>query len=284
LADCGLQLIAQYSIRPIIRFQNRMPVVVGIPTCSTVLDNRRVHATSSRYAEALAGGADVLPILIPPMGQMQMALLDCIDGLLVPGSESNVHPSLYGKDESLTPDLHDPARDATTLPLLHAAAEAGIPILAICRGIQELNVALGGTLHQNVHNKPDRYDHRGDDGHRSDRNFSPRHTIRVTGLLAQIIGSPEIMVNSLHSQAIDRLAPGLVVNAVAEDGTIEAVSGRDNRDFLLGMQWHPEWRYHEVPASRAIFRSFGQACRDRWNQRHGVGGGRRCPMAISAAG
>ena len=252
-----------------------MPVVVGIPACSTILNNRSVHATSARYAEALVNGADVLPILIPPMGEMQMALLDCIDGLLVPGSESNVHPSLYGGDESLTPDLHDPARDATTLPLLHAAVEAGVPILAICRGIQELNVALGGTLHQNVHDKPDRYDHRGDDGCTTDRDFSPRHTISVMGFLARIIGSSELMVNSLHSQAIDRLAPGLVVNAVAEDGTIEAVSGRDERGFLLGVQWHPEWRFHEVPASRVLFRSFGQACRDRRSRRHDIGGGRR---------
>jgi putative glutamine amidotransferase len=246
-----------------------MPVVVGILTCSTILDDRPIHATSTRYAEALVGGAGVVPILIPPMGETQAALLDCIDGILLPGSESNVHPSRYGEDESLTPGLHDPARDATTLPLLPLAVQAGIPILAICRGIQELNAALGGTLHQNVHDKPDRYDHwgRGNGGATSDRDFSPRHNVRITGLLARIIGVPEIAVNSLHSQAIDRLAAGLVVNAVAEDDTIEAVSGRNDHGFLLGVQWHPEWKYQDNTASRAIFRAFGQACHDRSRQR-----------------
>ncbi len=89
--------------------------------------------------------------MIPPMGEVQLALLDRIDGLLIPGSPSNVHPSHYGTDESLTPDKHDPARDATTLPLIRAAIARGLPVLAICRGIQELNVALGGTLLQNIH-------------------------------------------------------------------------------------------------------------------------------------
>jgi putative glutamine amidotransferase len=259
-----------------------MPVVVGIPTCTSILDHRRVHATATRYAEALVGGAGVVPILIPSMGDMQITLLDWIDGLLIPGSESNVHPSLYGEDESLTPDRHDPARDATTLPLLQAAVEAQIPVLAICRGIQELNVALGGTLHQNIHEKPGRYDHKGYDGFAKDHDFGPKHSVSVMGFLAAITGSSEIMVNSLHSQAIDRLAPGLVVNATADDGTIEAVSRRDGRGFLLGVQWHPEWGYREVPASSAIFRAFGQACRHRWGERQGNLAGRTGSVAAFA--
>ena len=124
-----------------------MRPIVGIPACATVTD-RLLHATPARYAEALIGACDAIPIMIPPMGEIQLALLDRIDGLLVPGSPSNVHPSQYGTDESLTPDKHDHDRDATTLPLIRAAIARGLPVLAICRGIQELNVALGGTLCQ----------------------------------------------------------------------------------------------------------------------------------------
>jgi putative glutamine amidotransferase len=237
-----------------------MSIVVGIPMCATLRDSELVHATAARYAEALIGGAGAVPVLIPPVGSAQSALLDRIDGLLVPGSASNVHPSHYGVHESLTPDLHDLDRDATTLPLIRNAVATGVPILAICRGIQELNVALGGTLHQCVHELPGRRDHRGDEGRTRDSDFGPRHAVAVAGTLARIVGRSRITVNSLHSQAIDRPAPGLVVEAVAEDDTIEAVFGIDTPGFVLGLQWHPEWRYFEHPASIAIFRAFGEAC------------------------
>jgi putative glutamine amidotransferase len=261
----------------IINRRGRMPVVVGIPMCSTISNEGLVHATAARYAEALTGGAGVVPILIPPVGKAQAALLDRIDGLLVPGSASNVHPSHYGVGDSLTPDLHDLARDATTLPLMRSAVARGVPILAICRGIQELNVALGGTLHQCVHTLPGRRDHRGGDGKSRDADFGPRHVVALTGALAGIVGASEIMVNSLHSQAIDRPAPGLVIEAMAEDGTIEAVFGAGTPGFVLGLQWHPEWRYLEQPASVAIFRAFGEACRTRQNHHNlgSIGDGRQ---------
>jgi putative glutamine amidotransferase len=245
-----------------------MSVVVGIPMCAKLSDDGLIHATAARYADALIGGAGAVPFLIPPMGKAQSALLDRIDGLLVPGSASNVHPSHYGVDESLTPDLHDLARDATTLPLMRNAVARGVPILAICRGIQELNVALGGTLHQCVHELPGRRDHRGDDGKSREFDFGPCHAVKVTGTLARIVGTSEIMVNSLHSQAINRPAPGLVVEAVAEDNTIEAVFGVDTPGFVLGLQWHPEWRYLAHPTSVAIFRAFGEACRARQNRQN----------------
>ena len=238
-----------------------MSIVVGIPACAKVYEDRPFHATPARYAHALIGGADALPVMIPPMGEVQLALLDRLDGLLIPGSPSNVHPSHYGTGESLTPDKHDPARDATTLPLIRAAVARGIPVLAICRGIQELNVALGGSLLQNVHDLPGRRDHRGNGGGDLEVAYGPKHMIAVTGLLARIVGAPEIMVNSLHGQAIDRPGNGLEVNALAEDGTIEAVSAPDAPGFVLGLQWHPEWRWSEHPASVAIFRAFGEACR-----------------------
>jgi putative glutamine amidotransferase len=160
----------------------------------------------------------------------------------------------------LTPEKHDPARDATTLPLIRAAIARGLPVLAICRGIQELNVALGGTLLQNVHDQPGRRDHRGGPGP-LDIAYGPKHTIRVSGALARIVGSSTITVNSVHSQAIDRPGDGLLVEAYAEDGTIEAVSAPHAPGFVLGLQWHPEWRFAEHPVSVAIFKAFAEACR-----------------------
>lgn len=237
-----------------------MTIVVGIPACARQVNDQIVHVTPSRYAEALIGGSGALSVMIPPMGEPQLALLDRIDGLLIPGSPTNVHPSHYGDDESLTPDRHDSARDATTLPLIRAAIARGLPVLAICRGIQELNVALGGTLHQNIHDRPGRLDHRGGKGP-LDVAYGPKHIITVTGTIARIVDADRILVNSVHSQAIDRPGDGLVVDAIAEDGTIEAVSAPNAPGFVLGLQWHPEWRYAEHPASIAIFHAFGEACR-----------------------
>ncbi|MBN8925956.1 MAG: peptidase C26 [Rhodospirillales bacterium 69-11] len=243
-----------------------MSLVVGLPACAKLVDGLLRHDTPARYAAAVFGGAGALPVMIPPMGEAQIAVLDRIDGLLIPGSPSNVHPSHYAGGESRTPNFHDLERDATSLPLLRAAIARGMPVLAICRGIQELNVALGGTLHQTVHEEPGRLDHRGGPGTIEQR-YGPKHTIALSGHLAGMIGATEITVNSLHGQAIDRLAPGLAVEAVAPDGTIEAVrlvageTTHGKLPWVLGVQWHPEWRYAEDPASTALFRAFGEACR-----------------------
>jgi len=237
-----------------------MTPVVGIPACATMSHERLVHQTPARYAAAVIGGSDALPIMIPPVGEIQLAILDRIDGLLVPGSPSNVHPTHYNGGDSETPDRHDPERDATTLPLIREAVRRGLPVLAICRGIQELNVALGGTLIQQVHTLPGRLDHRGGSGTLEER-YAPRHRIAVFGSLAAIVGAADIVVNSVHGQAIDRPAPILAIEDFAPDGTIEAVSDPDAPGFVLGLQWHPEWRYAEDAASTAIFHAFGKACR-----------------------
>jgi putative glutamine amidotransferase len=193
-------------------------------------------------------------------------LLDDLDGLLVPGSPSNVHPSHYDGGESETPDSHDLDRDRTTLPLIRAAIARGLPVLAICRGIQELNVALGGTLHQRVHTLEARMDHRGGPGPHETR-YGAKHPVAVSGSLARIVGAGSIEVNSLHGQAIDRLGEGLVVEARAPDGTIEAVALPAAAGWVLGVQWHPEWAFASNPHSVAIFRAFGDACRS-WRDRH----------------
>jgi len=238
-----------------------MTFLVGIPACAKTFETRIVYSINPRVAHVVQDAVGALPIAIPPVGEAQIGVLDRLDGLLVPGSPSNVHPSHYGIGESLTPDRHDPARDSTTLPLIRAAVARGLPVLAICRGIQELNVALGGSLLQNVHDIEGRSDHRGNGNGSIEIAYGPKHLVTLSGALSRIVGANAIMVNSLHGQAVDRPADGLVVDAVAEDGTVEAVSAPNAAGFVLGIQWHPEWRWAEHPASVAIFRAFSEACR-----------------------
>ncbi|GAC1342945.1 MAG: gamma-glutamyl-gamma-aminobutyrate hydrolase family protein [Acetobacteraceae bacterium] len=235
-------------------------LIVGVPACSKEINGEPQHATPARYSRALMAVSGAVAVLLPPLGEAMIASLDRLDGLLLSGSPSNVHPNLYGTDGSLTPDKHDPFRDATTLPLVREALARGMPVLAICRGIQELNVAMGGTLHQQVHALEGRADHRSGGGE-IDHMFRLKHSVRATGQFAAIVGAETIMVNSLHEQAIDRLAPGLQVEAVAEDGTIEAVRVRDAKAFAFGVQFHPEWHFAIDAPSQAIFRAFGDACR-----------------------
>lgn len=233
--------------------------LVGIPACARMVNGRMEHLTPARYADAVLGGAGAIPVMIPPVGAAALSILDHLAGLMLPGSPSNVEPHHYGADGSETPEWHDPARDGTTLPLIREALRRGIPVLAICRGIQELNVALGGSLHQRVHLVAGRDDHRGHGTTQGDR-YAPRHEVALCGRLAAVLGRDRVVVNSVHGQAIDRLAPGLVTEAVAPDGTIEAVRV-EGAAFAAGVQWHPEWNYAADPASVALFTAFGDACR-----------------------
>ncbi len=236
--------------------------IVGIPACLRTIDERVFHTVNEKYLSAVIEAARCLPILIPAVGpQIELRrVVDMLDGLLLTGSPSNVHPSEYGCTPRHPETLHDPARDATTLPLIREAVRRDLPILAICRGLQELNVALGGTLHQRVHEIPGRLNHR---PHRDSPEgpYAPAHGIALTpgGLLAGLAGSAEQVVNSLHSQGIDRPAPELRVEATAPDGLIEAVSLPSAR-FVVGVQWHPEYRPGENPLSSALFAAFSQAC------------------------
>jgi putative glutamine amidotransferase len=237
-----------------------MSLVVGIPVCNREINGLIQHATPARYGAAVIGGAGAIPILLPPVGEGLVAVLDRLDGLLLSGSPSNVEPRHYGEPRSLTPGRHDPQRDGTTLPMIREALARGLPVLAICRGIQELNVAMGGTLFQQVQDLPGRMDHRGGPG-TPDYRYRPKHTVRLSGQLARIVGKGETVVNSSHEQAVERPGEGLVVEAVASDGTIEAVRVASAPGWAFGVQWHPEWRYAQNPDSVAIFRAFGDACR-----------------------
>jgi putative glutamine amidotransferase len=234
--------------------------LAGLTTCAVMDGDVKRHQTPARYAEALIDCARVAPVMIPPVREAAMAILDRIDGLLLTGSPSNVEPAHYGIAEDETPDWHDADRDATTLPMIRAAIARGIPVLAICRGIQELNVALGGTLHQQVHQMEGRRDHRGDDNSAALR-YAPAHAVTLSGELARIIGHASIIVNSSHGQAVANPAPNLIVEAVAEDGTIEGVRVRGAAGFAIGVQWHPEYQAAANPDSVALFTAFGEACR-----------------------
>ena len=237
--------------------------VVGL-VCDTGHDDGHiVHRANQEYIAAIRDGAGALPLLIPALTPpLDVAdLLAACDGFCLTGAVSNVDPALYGGHAPRNPDLLDQARDALSLPLIRAAMAAGKPVLAICRGFQELNVALGGTLHQHVHEQPGRLDHREDEAASMAVQFGPAHPISIVpeGLLARITGMGDAVVNSLHHQGVDRLAPPLRVDAMAPDGQVEAVSCPQAQGFLLGLQWHPEWLWHQDKLSQAIFTAFGES-------------------------
>ena len=247
--------------------------VVGITACRIEVAGRIHHSVLERYVGAVGAAAGALPLLVPPIGRTVAGddLLDAVDGLLLTGSPSNVLPRHYDVPPSRPGTLHDPHRDETTLPLVRLCLERGVPLLAVCRGFQEVNVALGGTLHQHVQELPGMLDHRVDPSLDLPGQYAPAHAVRVVrgGFLHRLVGREAIEVNSLHSQGIDRLAGRLVVEARAPDGLVEAVSIAGAASFAFAVQWHPEWNALKDPASRAIFEAFGAAVRERAERRRG---------------
>src|ERR1700733_921449 len=215
--------------------------IVGIPCDHRMLGAHAFHIVGEKYITAVRDGAGALPLLIPVLDPPVPASewLAAIDGFLFTGSPSNVSPKRYGGALPREGVLQDEHRDSTTLPLLEAAIAAGKPTLCVCRGFQELNVALGGTLHQHIQEVPGRLDHREDKDAPLDVQYGPAHDVTVAegGLLAKIVSERFFKVNSLHSQGIDRIATSLHADAAAPDGQIEAVSMPKAKGFLLGVQW-----------------------------------------------
>jgi len=254
--------------------QQQWPVV-GIPCDVYQQGLHPHHGCGEKYINALAHGAGVRPVLLPAVGAgTDLAplsdichpdeVLDSIDGLLLTGNISNVDPHYYG-EESYPGNLLDPQRDATTLPLILRAIERGIPLFAICRGFQELNVALGGSLHQKVHEVSGMLDHREDSSLPREGQYDYAHEVELCegGLLHSLAGIDRVPVNSVHGQGIHRLADGLVVEATAPDGLIEAARLPGEGRFVLGVQFHPEWRYQRDSFYSALFEAFGDAIRAR---------------------
>lgn len=245
----------------------KRPLIVGIPCDLKMIGDFPHHAVGEKYIDAVRDVTGALPLLIPvtrkPLDINQ--ILDIVDGVFLPGSPSNVAPEIYGGAPARPGNIADPQRDSLTLPLIRATVARGMPMLAVCRGMQEMNVAFGGTLHQFVHELPGRKNHL--NGHLEkpatslDERYAPAHDVTVLAKthLARILGANRFKVNSVHHQGIDRLAEGLRVEAVAPDGTIEAVSIDDAPGFAIGIQWHPEWRATENPAYKAIFLAFRRA-------------------------
>lgn len=251
-----------------------MQPVIAVPADIREFQSYFWHAVPEQYLNAALLGSDVLPLIVPAFerGYDVNTILDRVDGVLVSGSRTNVHPSLYGEQETEAHGPFDPARDTTSLALIKKAIERGIPVLAICRGIQEMNVALGGSLATEIQEQDDIFDHRTPVSDDHDVRFAIRHAIRVAegSCLAGIVGAGEISVNSLHRQAISKLAPGLMVEAVADDGTIEAVSAINSRGFAVGVQWHPEYWVETDTPSANLFKAFGDAARAFANQRNQI--------------
>lgn len=249
---------------------SRQPII-GVSACTKQIGHNIYHTAGDKYLQAIIHVVNGLPVIIPALGEQldQAFLLQQLDGLVFTGSPSNVEPHHYAGDASEPGTAHDAARDSTTLPLIKAAIAAGIPVLGICRGFQEMNVAFGGTLYQKVQDVAGYMDHREPEGLPADQQYGLRHALQVQpgGLLAGIGLPDETQVNSIHGQGVQRLAPGLHVEALAPDGLIEAFSVSGAKSFALGVQWHPEWQVRSNPNYLAIFQAFGEACRKKAGQR-----------------
>jgi len=245
--------------------------LIALSACVREIGIHPFHVVGEKYIAAVRDGAGGFPLLLPSLAEAggPDEILAHVDGLLFTGSPSNIEPHIYGGPPSADGTLHDTQRDSATLPLLRAAVAVGVPVLAICRGCQELNVALGGTLHQAVHEVAGRLDHREDKNLSREAQYAPVHGLDIVagGFLAGLWPDKEVEVNSLHAQGVDRPAPGLRVEARAPDGQIEALSGAEVAEFCLGIQWHPEWEVRDNAFSMAIFTAFGDAARNHARQR-----------------
>lgn len=243
--------------------------IVLVPADNRMLGAHPFHVAGKKYVDAvrLAG---CLPLVVPWVAADEVdELLVHADGVLLTGSPSNVHPSHFG-EEVHNPELPlDPARDEWTLPLTRKALDRGVPLLAICRGFQETNVALGGTLHQAVQEQPDKNDHRAPPDSPPEVQYGLAHDVHVLegGLLETILGAGTVQVNSVHGQGAKDLAPGARVEALAPDGLVEAFSMPAAAGFNLCLQWHPEWRAADNPVSMKLLRAFGAACRSYHDRR-----------------
>lgn len=246
-----------------------MKPLVGISCCTKAfgLYGTPNHAASDTYVQAVDQVMGAVPVLMPANGDAAdiETLLARLDGIILTGSRSNVHPALYGGPPHAEGTPEDARRDAVTLRLIRAAVGAGVPVLAICRGLQEMNVALGGSLHQRLQDLPGRLDHSTPLHPDARLRIGKAHSLAVASgsWLHRVAQADRIAVNSLHNQGIDRLAPGLCVEATAPDGTIEAVRLPGARALTVGVQWHPEYDFAGDAVSRNIFAAFGAEVRRR---------------------
>ena len=249
----------------ILNVSRRKPLI-GIPADRRLINVHAFHCVGEKYINAVLEAAEATPMLIPSLGDRVDLdeFIGRLDGILLTGSPSNVEPHRYSGPPSSPGTWHDPHRDDTTLPLIPRVVDAGLPLLGICRGFQEMNVAFGGTLWQKVQEVPGMRDHREDTAAELDVQYGPAHEVELVqgGILRGLAGSERIMVNSLHSQGVQQLGAPLEIEARGPDGLIEGFRVRNAPGFALAVQWHPEWQAMRNPFSRALFGAFGDAaCR-----------------------
>ncbi len=252
---------------------NALPIV-GVSACRNEIAPHTYHVVMDKYLAAVRDAAGAVPLIVPADGEhtRSEAIVDTLDGLVLTGGYSNIEPRRYNGTNRDAEALRDLDRDETTARLIHAAVAAACPILGICRGLQELNVAFGGTLCEKLHEREEGLDHR-EQGETLEDNYAASHDIAISpgSHLAEILGTNSTQVNSLHAQGIDQLGDGLVAEARSPDGIVEAIRAPEVSAFTVAVQWHPEWRATETPSSKAIFAAFGDACRERARARRGSG-------------
>ena len=243
---------------------SRSKPLIGIPADRRILGPHPFHCVGEKYIAAVTDAAEAVPVLIPSLGEANLdEILRTVDGILLTGSPSNVEPHRYAGPPGDPDTWHDPHRDATTLPLVPRVVAAGMPLFAVCRGFQEMNVAYGGTLWQKVQEVPGLADHRENKEDPLEVQYGPAHPVELVpgGELHRIAGAERVEVNSLHAQGVQRLGDGLEIEARAPDGLVEGFRVRGARGFALAVQWHPEWQVMKNPFSRALFAAFGEAAR-----------------------
>jgi putative glutamine amidotransferase len=244
--------------------------VIGVIGNTHQVENRfPTYMAGERNLRAVADVAGALPVIFagcPDITEIG-ALLDLVDGVLLTGARANVHPSRFGVEPHTRHEPYDTRRDALALALVEACVVKGIPIFGICRGLQEMNVAFGGSLHPEIREIPGRVNHRmprletGEIHPDPEVVFADRHDVRLTpgGAFTQILGCETIRVNSLHGQGILERGERVFVEGIAEDGTVEAIRIADAPGFALGVQWHAEYDPQRNPVNRALFQAFGEA-------------------------
>ena len=245
--------------------------LVWLPACHRHLDLSDpggYTVLADRYAAAVCE-LGMQPVLFPMAGAPQVPeLIDFVDGVLLTGSPSNVDASHFGAS-ALETDLLDPRRDALTMALVPQAIRTGTPLFGVCRGLQEMNVALGGSLYQRVHTEQGLMDHREPETEDLEQQFAERHDVLLApgSAFAQWAGGTRAHVNSLHGQGIRKLGQGLVAEAHAPDGLVEGVRVSHAPSFAFGVQWHPEWRHAQHPFYARTLEAFAQACREHMRRR-----------------
>jgi len=246
------------------------PIIGIIGNAYLINDEYPAHAGGTMNSEAVAEVAGCLPFLVPcdPRFVSVAELLETCDGILFTGGRPNVHPEEYGEEATAAHGAFDRARDAITLPLIRALVERGQPLLGVCRGFQEINVAMGGSLYPEIRDLPGRMNHRMPPDGTLEEKFELRHTVRFTegGVFHRLMGAQEVFTNTLHGQGIKAPGHGVVIDGWAPDDTPEALYIDDAPGFTLGVQWHPEWNAANDPVSRPLFEAFGAAAR-AWSAR-----------------